>query len=223
MDSELDLSNRATWYAKHESNCQSEWTCGYEWTCGKASKSAQIHMVLCKRHARFNKDKESDFIKSLDQASVGPNTRFFFTNFALDMAVVNLEPDIVAHKERSVIRSNADKAIYMLQTAYNECGLDLLLFYDSGCSVAALSERAAEALHSRNLVPGPTNLNVAGGQVLENRGGVDEFDLDLFDSDSKVRMRGLVMDTVTNPFAMYNLQEAYDDLLRAYGSGEGVA
>ena len=223
MDSELDLSNRATWYAKHEPNCQSEWTCGYEWTCGKASKSAQIHMVLCKRHARFNKDKESDFIKSLDQASVGPNTRFFFTNFALDMAVVNLEPDIVAHKERSVIRSNADKAIYMLQTAYNECGLDLLLFYDSGCSVAALSERAAEALHSRNLVPGPTNLNVAGGQVLENRGGVDEFELELFDSESKIQMRGLVMSTVTNPFAMYNLQEAYQELCKAYGSGEGVA
>ena len=39
---------------------------------------------------------------------------------------------------------------------------------------------------------------------------------------NKVR-GGLVMDTVTNPFALYNLQEAYEELCRAYGSGEGVA
>ena len=223
MDSKLDLANRAAWFAKHESDCKSEWTCSYEWTCGKASKSNQIHMVLCKRHVRFNKEKEADFIKSMDQAKVGPQTRFFFTNFSLAAAAAQFSPRNEPIDDKKVIKPSSDRAIYMMQTVYNDSAVDLLLFYDSGCSVAAISERAAEALHSRNLVPGPTNLNVAGGQVLENRGGVDEFELELFDDDIKVQMRGLVMDTVTNPFAMYDLQEAFEDLCEAYGQGEGAA
>ena len=223
MDSKLDLANRAAWFAKHEVDCKTEWQCKYEWTCGKAGVSQQIHMLLCKRHARFNKEREQDFVKSLDQASIGPNTRFFFASFSLGVPSQEDEPRVVAEGERKVVRATSDRAIYMLQTVFNDSGLDLLMFYDSGCSVAALSERAADALHSRNLVPGPTNLNVAGGQVLENSGGVDEFELDLFDTETKVQMRGLVMDTVTNPFALYNLQEAYEELCRAYGSGEGVA
>ena len=223
MDSKLDLSNRAAWFAKHESDCKSEWTCSYEWTCGKASTSAQIHMVLCKRHARFNKEKEADFVKSLDQAKVGPNTRFFFANFSVSTVAAEFVPQAELPDDKKVIKTSKERAIYMMQTAYNAAGVELLLFYDSGCSVAAISERAAEALNSRNLVPGPTNLNVAGGQVVENRGGVDEFELELFGGEAKVQMRGLVMDTVTNPFAMYDLQEAYRDLCKAYGQGEGAA
>ena len=223
MDSKLDLSNRAAWFAKHETDCKTEWTCTYEWTCGKASTSAQVHMVLCKRHARFNKEKEPDFVKSLDQKRLGPNPRFFFASFALDASAAETDAAVTASEDKKVIRTNADRAIYMLQTAYNEYGLELLLFYDSGCSVAALSERAAEALQSRNLVAGPTNLNVAGGQVLENRGGIDEFELELFEPEAKIQMRGMVMDTVTNPIALYGLQEAYSELSKAYGRGEGAA
>ena len=125
--------------------------------------------------------------------------------------------------DKRVIKATTERAIYMMQTVYNDSGVELLLFYDSGCSVAAISQEAAEALHSRNLVPGPTNLTVAGGQVLENQGGVDEFELELFDTEAKVQMRGLVMDTVTNDFALYDLQEAYEDLCKAYGRGEGAA
>ena len=223
MDSKLDLSNRSAWFAKHEPDCKTEWTCSYEWTCGKASTSAQIHMVLCKRHSRFNKEKEGDFIKSLDQTKVGPNTRFFFTSFSLSTAAAESAPRAELPDDKRVIKTTKDRAIYMMQTAYNDAGVELLLFYDSGCSVAAISERAAEALNSRNLIPGPTNLNVAGGQVVENQGGVDEFELELAEGDAKVQMRGLVMDTVTNPFAMYDLQEAYEDLCKAYGRGEGAA
>ena len=223
MDSKLDLTARAAWFAKHEADCKTEWICSYEWTCGKASKSAQIHMVLCKRHSRFNKEKEADFIKSLDQAKVGPNTRFFFANFAMTVATDDDSLRAEAASEKKVIKTSSERAIYMMQSVYNDSGTELLLFYDSGCSVAAISEQAAEALQSRNIVPGPTNLNVAGGQVLVNRGGVDQFELDLFDNEAKVQMRGLVMDTVTNPFALYDLQEAYEDLCKAYGRGEGVA
>ena len=223
MDSKLDLANRAAWFAKHEADCKSEWTCSYEWTCGKASTSNQIHMVLCKRHVRFNKEKEADFIKSMDQAKVGQHTRFFFTSFSLAAAASQFSPRQEPEENKRVIKTSSDRAIYMMQTVYNDSAVDLLLFYDSGCSVAAISDRAAEALHSRNIVPGPTNLNVAGGQVLENKGGVDEFELELFDDNTKVQMRGLVMDTVTNPFAMYSLQEAFEDLCEAYGRGEGAA
>ena len=171
MDSGLDLTNRAAWFTKHEPNCKTEWTCSYVWTCGKVSTSAQIHMVLCKRHARFNKEKEADFVKSLDQAKIDPSTRFFFTSFSLSPASSPTRAE--AMPDRRVIKATSERTIYMMQTVYN----------DSGCSVAAISQKAAEALHSRNLVPGPTNLNVAGGQVLENQGGVDEFELELFDNE----------------------------------------
>ena len=217
-DSALDLKERRAWFARHEPDCQTEWTCSYEWTCGKASKPAQLHMVLCKRHARFNKEKEADFVKTLDRSQVTNNPRFFFSNFTF--APVS---DMAEGKEDEVIPSSPEQAIYMLQTTYNDAGDDLLMFYDSGCSVAAISQRAARALQSKNIVPGPVDLNVAGGQVVRNSGGVDEFGLELFDQKGTVQMRGLVMDTVTNPFARYRLVEAFEELSEQFGQGEGVA
>ena len=222
MDSGLDLSDRRAWFARHEADCQTEWTCTYEWTCGKASKPAQIHMVLCKRHMRFNREKEADFVKSLDRNQISQGTKFFFSNFAFDPIVSEAIED-AEDEGREVIPTNPDQAIYMLQTTYNDAGEDLLMFYDSGCSVAAISQKAARALNSRNIIPGPMDLNVAGGQVVVNKGGLDEFGLELFDSKGVVRMRGLVMDTVTNPFASYSLVEAFEALSEQYGQGEGVA
>ena len=217
-DSELDLSDRRAWFARHEANCKTEWTCKYEWTCGKASPGAQLHMLLCKRHARHNKDLEGQFIKSLDQNLIKQGVRFFFSNFA-----INPMPPPQQAAAASLVPSTPDQAIYMMQSVYNGAGEDLLMFYDSGCSVAAISERASIALGSRNLIPGPLELNVAGGQVVQNRGGLDEFELELFDDKGCVQMRGLVMETVTNPFARYSLLEAYEDLRREYGQGEGSA
>ena len=219
-DSGLDLSDRRAWFARHEPNCQTDWTCTYEWTCGKASKPMQMHMVLCKRHLRHNKDKEADFIKSLDKALVTQHTRFFFSNFTF--APVDPQPD-AGERAGELIPTTPEQAIYMLQTAYNDAGEHLLLFYDSGCSVAAISQRAAVALQSRNVIPGPMDLNVAGGQVIKNQGGLDEFGLELFDDKGVVQLRGLVMDRVTNPFACYNLLEAFEELCEQYGQGEGVA
>lgn len=221
-DSQLDLTDRRAWFARHEANCKTEWTCQYEWTCGKASPPAQFHMLLCKRHARHNKDLEEKFVKSLDQAQVNPGTRFFFSNFSLD-GVVEGRPAEDVVEEHEVIHTSPDQAIYMLQTVFNQAGEDLLMFYDSGCSVAAISQKASKALGSRNLVPGPFDLNVAGGQVVENQGGLDEFELELCDGAGVVQMRGLVMDTVTNPFARYNLMEAFEELRVQYGQGEGAA
>ena len=224
-DSGLDLSDRRAWFARHEPNCQTEWTCTYEWTCGKASKPAQIHMVLCKRHSRFNREKEAEFVKSLDKAQAGPNPKFFFSNFSFALSEDSMTRKggrREAHASH-VIPSTPEQAIYMLQTAYNDDGESLLMFYDSGCSVAAISQRASRALNSRNLIPGPMDLNVAGGQVIENKGGLDEFELELFDDKGFVQMRGLVMDVVTNPFASYNLVEAFEELSDQYGQGEGVA
>ena len=224
MDSALDLSDRRAWFARHEPDCQTEWACAYEWTCGKASKPAQIHMLLCKRHVRFNKDKEADFVKSLDRTQLSQNPRFFFSNFSFDPVCGSDEDRLqVSMQPAEVIPATPEQAIYMLQTAYNEAGEELLLFYDSGCSVAAISQRAAIALRSTNIVPGPIDLNVAGGQVVKNEGGLDEFGLELFDDSGVVQMRGLVMDAVTNPFARYNLVEAFEELCEQYGQGEGVA
>ena len=217
-DSELDLSDRRAWFARHEPNCKTEWTCKYEWTCGKASPGAQIHMLLCKRHAKHNRDLEGQFVGSLDQALIKQGTRFFFSSFRSAFPLEETE-----EAEAAVVPSNQEQAIYMLQSVYNEAGEDLLMFYDSGCSVAAISHKASAALFSRNLIPGPFDLNVAGGQVIKNKGGLDEFDLELVDGKGRVQMRGLVMDTVTNPFARYSLLEAYHDLCKEYGQGEGAA
>ena len=217
-DSKLDLTDRRAWFARHEPDCKTEWTCKYEWTCGKASTAQQIHMLLCKRHSRHNKELEGQFVKSLDQSKLQQGTKFFFSNF---VAGPNEQPE---EKGRPPAASpTPDQAIYMLQTVHNKAGKDLLLFYDSGCSVAAISPRASRALCSTNLIPGPFDLNVAGGQVIRNEGGLDEFELELNDNKGRVCMRGLVMDRVTNPFARYSLVEAYEELCAYYGQGEGAA
>lgn len=220
MDSQLDLSNRAAWFARHEPDCVTDWHCNFEWTCGKAAKSGQIHMTLCKRHVRVNKDRHDEFIASLDQNKIKPGVKFFYASFQADMAGVpyNYAP---ATYNSEVIRANKDHSIYLLQSVFNEQGEDLLLFYDSGCSVAAISEEAAAILGTRNVIPGPTYLNTAGGQTLKNNGGIDEFLVDLCDGDKKLELRGLVMEQVTNPIALYKLEEAYSELLAAYEATGG--
>ena len=220
MDSGLDLTNRSAWFTRHDPNCQTDWSCSYEWTCGKASKSGQIHMTLCKRHVKSNKDKEQAFISSLDKNKLSPNTKFFYASFKAE--VLDTPADYApAVYESDVVRAGREHAIYMLHTVYNEQGKDLLLFYDSGCSVAAISQEAAETVGTRNVVPGPTYLNTAGGQTFRNEGGIDEFVVDLADPGMKLEMRGLVMKDVTNPIALYHLQEAYDELAAAHAVAGG--
>ena len=223
-DSKLDLSDRRAWFARHEKDCKTEWTCKYEWTCGKAGPNAQIHMLLCKRHSRHNRELEDQFVKSLDRTQLSGTPRFFFSNFSVSTRGLG-ESEMAGRKDEAgqVVPATAEQAIYMLQTAYNVKGETLLLFYDSGCSVAAISQKASHALDSCNIVPGPFDLNVAGGQVVRNKGGLDEFSLGLFDDNGIIQMRGLVMDKVTNPFAKYDLLEAYQELCAEYGQGEGAA
>ena len=59
----------------------------------------------------------------------------------------------------------------MLQTVLTEEGKSLLLFFDSGCSRAAMTESAAEILGTQCVRPGPTRVDTCGGKHIDLKSG----------------------------------------------------
>ena len=212
MDSGLDLANKEAWWHAHEVNCNGDWVC-IDQTCRDAPPHRQYHLTLCQRHPRANKRRQDDFIASLDKSAVTPGLSYFYACMPTRMFPAQVGPEL----------GDNNNAIFLLQDLYNTRGINLLLFYDSGCSGAALSDLAAATYQSVNVVPGPTFLNVAAGATLELPGGTDEFSLDLYGDPDNFTLQGLHMPTVTTYMPEFNLIEAYLELQNAYleAAGEG--
>ena len=88
---------------------------------------------------------------------------------------------------------------------------NMLVFYDSGCSTAVLSERAHYLLETVVMTTGPTLLDVAGGNTIKVPHGDERFHLELEDGVSKATITGLRMPHVTTPFPVVKLMEAWLD------------
>ena len=216
MDAALDLSDRRAWWEQHEPSCQTEWFCTANW-CTRSSPRTQQHITMCANHYKQNQSngKLEQFVKALDPKVVPPSTRFFFSQFNMTAAAV-APRHTQAAAEYEIIRSSKHPAIYLLQDVYNLQGEKLTLFFDTGCSAAAISTRAANILGTVNVRPGPTKLTVAGGGTITIDGGVDSFLLDLFKPRTKAEVEGLVMDEVTSPLNLHLLSDAYKDICSTY-------
>ena len=212
MDSEFDVNDRPSWWSRHERYCLTDWPCSVDW-CGKNRKEKQMHFTMCARHTRDNKGKQDEFIRSLDPSLTGPETRFFFSDvffgnvYELEAPAAPLIPPDV-----EVIEGCDDPAIYLLQDVATESGEKLLLFFDSGCSQAALSDRAVDLLPNEVVVKGPTNMGVAGGKVIELKGGINRFWLDTWKEREKVSMVGSVMPEITTPLRVFHLHAAFETI-----------
>ena len=211
-DSKIDMKNRDAWWAKHEPSCVTEWTCTFG-KCPNVEKKRQYNFLMCLYHAENNKEFENRFVESLDQKEVTPGLRFFL-NYSINQldTFVTLPPA----KNPKIIDDLASPSIFLLQNVERE-GEILLLFFDSGCGGAALSNRAARVLDSVNVRKGPTNLSVAGGVTMEIEGGDEAFRLDLIEGGKQATLTGLKMSSITNPFPTWDIAGIWSEVLTEMG------
>ena len=222
-DTEVDFKERKAWWSKHKEDCVTDWVCKVE-DCKDKWPARQCHFLICSDHETENKAKEQDFIKTLDKKQLGKDFKFFynvpsFVNWNMNIKETAGKPV----KGWEVLPDVVDPSIFMLQHVLVD-GHKLLVFYDSGCLTASISQRAAEILDAEEIRPGPTVLNVAGGETVDIPGGDVRFTLPLADGKHRATITALCMPEVTSTFPEWELQEAADDLKAEYQmkSGKGA-
>ena len=217
MDADVDLSDRSAWWKSHSADCETKWTCQEE-DCPKQDPQRQYHFTMCFKHVNKNRGKVNSFIKSLDKAmNMKSGTRFFF-NQIFSFAAVPLETKVPPrHMAGKVVHDDVvEPSIFMLQNIVTPEKKNLLVFYDSGCSGACLSDYAHARLDTEEVNPGPTRMGVAGGGIVTIPGGEERFWLDLATQGERATFTGLQMPTITTEFPVWNLSEAFNELRKAH-------
>ena len=213
MDSEVDLADRDSWWNKHRGNCEATWACK-EQDCPDQKPYKQYHFTLCIRHPRQNKSKVENFIKSV---SLKPGTSFFFNLPYVFTASPSVPSEIPRHFKNDKIHPDIEEpSIFMLQNVETNEGRNFLVFFDSGCSGAAISDYAVKHMDTQLITPGPIKMGVAGGQVVTIPGGDERFWLNLTQPGEVATLTGLNMPKITTPFPVWPLQEAFQSLEVAY-------
>ena len=221
MDSEVNFNDRPNWFVKHYNDCRTKFPCRVD-RCGDRKPSNQLHMIMCEHHTLKNKDNEEEFVKSLDQASIPKSgAKFFFNSTAYQISLEERETIATITRDEDgfdILPDVYEPPIYMVQNVLLEPDKHVFMFYDSGCMGAAISNRAYAMLDTENIRPGPTTLNVAGGEQIVIEYGEERFTLPLYNSKSKATLSALRMETVTNAFPYWELQDAWDEINEKYRS-----
>ena len=217
LDSKIDFNDRQNWFRNHWNNCRTRFTCKAG-NCEEKKANRQLHMTMCEWHIKKNKENEQEFIKTLNPSDL-PKTgaRFFFNSSLYSMALEDGDKSVLnIDSEGCIILPDVNEPpIYMMQNIGSESN-PLLSFYDSGCMGAALSNRAYSILDTENVRPGPTTLNVAGGEEITIEYGEERFTLPLDGSKTRATITGLRLANITNRFPLWELQSAWDELNSAY-------
>ena len=206
-DSAIDFKNRDAWWKGHVVNCDERWICKFG-KCSSNEPNKQYHFIMCSHHIEENKDREREFITELDKKLVQPGVRFF-VNY--DIYQFGLRPILPPSKNPNIIGDTPYPSIFMLQYIETS-GQALLLFFDSGCSGSAVSDRASKLLNSITLREGPTQLNVAGAVTMEIEGGDETFFLPLDESEKVATITGLRMPSITNQFPCWDVATAMTEI-----------
>jgi hypothetical protein len=208
------------WFGDHKKNCKTDWACTVDRCAPDPNKDnwRQRHIVMCEFHHQENQGRLKDFINSLDKAKVLPGLKFFFAqmhSYPVQITADEIEVDL---DRSSMLPDVTDPSIYMVQTIPAEPGTQLFAFFDNGCSSASISSRAYSLLDCREIRPGPTTLNVAGGGVIHIKHGDVRFNLELVNNDKVATLSALRMDQVTNKFPYWHLTAAWEELCAGYNS-----
>ena len=222
-------SVREAWYNEHKLYCTDQFLCNVG-KCKDRPPHMKNNIILCIAHREENEDVMLEYVSTLNKKMIPDGLRFFFNRdfvFSaqepppdnvtlpdqLDGDTIIIEPDI------------HEPAMYMLQTLKSTNGASMLMFYDSGCYGAAMSDRAFSLLNTRTVRPGPTKLEVASGRIVDIEHGDEQFALEL-DTDSGQRkfaaITALRMDRVSNKFPTWPLAEAWEQLNSAYTAEGGT-
>ena len=215
LDSRVNLKDKE-WGKQHRPNCTLDWLCEVD-SCGGKKLYRKNHFLLCGFHSEENSASVGDFIKQLDQTQISPTVKFFTcypTYFAradnpapvhVQIQGYDVEPDISAN------------SIFMVQDVELE-GESFLLFYDTGCHAASISDRAARILKSTCVREGPTNLGVAGGGTVQVPYGDEQFALPLVGGKRMCLITGLRMDEITGDFPTWHIEKAWPSILTEFST-----
>ena len=213
-DSQIDFDNIQEWWNNHKNNCRTEYVCIYS-ECASLTHRRQKHILTCGKHIDINKRRINDFKKSVPKDIQLPQGNLLFMehrNYHVNNPKPLEDPNSLPEPEGS--------SIFMCQFTIAPSGQPLFVFFDSGCGTAAISTAAAAELNSVEYRPGPTIMNVAGGQIVKLPYGHDRFQLPLTDSVHSASIIGAKMDEITAPFPQWHLTQAYNELVAHYKGHE---
>lgn len=217
LDSRVNLTQRAKWWNDHEPNCFTEYSCDHDTCSGKGPWRAK-HVVACREHLNDNKTKIDAFVKTIDPKYLAPNVTFYYLDPAVYTSNVNAcnKDNFVAKEGETIVPESEAPPIYLCMSIPAKDGNTLLGFFDSGCNGGSMSDKAFKLLETENVRPGPTILNVAGGQTITLEGGDEQFTLELDEPGTHGLFTCIKMREVTARFPCWNLQEAWLDVTADY-------
>lgn len=220
LDADFDSSDMDAWWTRHSNNCRTEHFCNVE-KCTRGRHRSQRHILCCPLHIDDNKKRLDSFRKAVGEMLPAGNLLYNMAHATIDSTLVGDAADIPADVHPDV----NPPAIFMMQELEAPKGGEpLLLFYDSGCSSACISTRAALELDGTEVRAGPTYLNVAGGQTVKLDHGDVMVYLKLAEQHSKQYNRaavtGMMMSQVTTEFPTWDLEEPYMDVANSYTGRE---
>lgn len=217
-DSEVDFKDRDAWWDKHKTFCITDFPCKVG-PCAQREVSKQYHFTMCSYHVAVNKEVSDDFVKSLDSSALPQElkpVRFFYSTpqvYQTDFPNVTVSSLSAKGSDNLEILPDVDlPSIFLLQNILVDGDRQLLMFYDSGCSGAALSDKAYNMLETETVRPGPTVLNVASNETVLLEHGDERFLLDMDAPNQRATITGIRMPFITSKFPQWDLQEAWEDL-----------
>ena len=222
-DAGFRFKDREVWYNEHKLYCTDQFLCDVDHCADRPAHCAN-NITLCPSHREANYDRMLEYAATLDKKKVPTDVKFFFNMQGVFSAAEpgpnpNLLPPQVDSNSVVIEKDSGDPAMYMLQTIKSQKGADMLVFYDSGCYGAAISERGYSLLDTATVRAGPTKLEVAGGQVVDVQHGDEQFLLELETDQAPARfatITALRLDRVSSKFPEWPLADAWNQLNSAY-------
>lgn len=216
-DSQVNLTQRSKWWKDHQVNCVTDYFCTAG-TCDARGPWRQIHVLICSEHCEENKEIIDRFLGTIDPSKLIPNPKFYYmepANYQMNYPVCNKD-NFLPREGETILPDNDDPPIYLCQTLPGRDGQTLLCFWDTGCTGGSMSERAYKLLETENVRPGPTTLNVAGGNSFVLEGGDEQFVLELDTPGHWAMFTCINMKEVTAKFPVWPLQVAFEEISSSF-------
>ena len=229
MDAAFNFENRRAWYNIHKNYCTNEHICD-KGDCAKRPPHFQNNVTLCPNHFDETHEEQDKYMQSLDQSLLQDGASFYFNMREIfnavperveELGVPLTAPVSDVDGELTIIEPDVDApAVYMLQMVPGQNGEKLLTFYDTGCYMAAMSQRAFDAFQTKTIRPGPTILRAAGNSTINVEFGDEQFLLPLDGGGSGTRrfatITALRMNQVSSAFPTWPLLDAWQSVQNEY-------
>ena len=216
MNSETDQKEKKAWFTEHRDNCSRDWVCK-QGRCNDKPKHKQMNFLLCVFHVKANAETTEKFVKTLDKSKVDPSKVKFFFNVPMMVNWCFTAGHASQVQGWETLDDACEPAIFMLTYVLID-NMEFLVFFDSGCMTASISEKAAKMLKTENVRPGPTDISVASGQTITLQGGEERFSIPLSDGKTRCTITALCMPEVTSEFPVWELEAAETELNYYYNA-----